>query len=255
MKRQKRKLFWIAGIFAIAIAAAIVSFFITEYVRHKNAAWQQTGDQVFSSVRDFALKFPEDTGEYEFAVFYYCDETTEYLILQNKDRRICGVRPVTQEEATEQTVQNHNFSSETPTEPQDPAVYYMDGKIWQINSEGELTQIGLAESPVEQIAKGIITELMTDESLTYTHERSKGGAMPLWLYFEDSYLHCSRNKYPDCMEVMVCEDGYLQWNIAKDSHHAVIYLYAGVRHTQQEKPPHVRTWGDLEPAVYQALFS
>lgn len=259
MKKRKHTFLWIIGILvvviAVAIAAAIGGLLITENIRFTKAAWQDAGDQIFYSVRDFAVRFPENTAPYEYVEFYYCDGTTEYLILQNEGRRICCVRPVTQEEATEPTAPKHIFSSEAPAEAQDPAVYYMDGKIWQINSEGELTQTGLAESPVEQIAKDLIVTLLSDESFTYTHHRTSGGAVPLWIGYRQNYLDCIREKYTDSGEIMACGSSWIQWNIVKDSQHAVFYLHADIQHAQTERIPNVPIWGDVDPAVYQALFS
>ena len=227
--------FWKKVIIIICASLSVLLVFCVLGMHEKNEQ-RYAGEKIYSQIQSDLVNYPQLPEPYCFTACYFCDDTTEYMLLKNGSKQITGQRNIGED-----------------------AIYYTDGKSWQLDQTGELVEICDAKDPAEEKITGIVEMLLVDRDMTYTYYSARGQELPLWVYPDEQYIQCQRPKYFDCKEVMVYNQennqDYIRWNIVKSSNNVKFYLFAcGCDNgTQTESSILIRGWGTLPDGVFNAV--
>lgn len=204
-------------------------------IMHQLKERKLAGEELYSRMQAALTDYPRLPEPYCFTVCYFCDGTTEYMLLKNGDKQITGQRNIGED-----------------------AVYYTDGRSWRVDQEGELAVICNTKDPVEEKVADIVEILLADQDMTYTYHRAIEPALPLWVYPDERYIQCHRPEYFDCTEVMVYNQDnkdYIRWDIVKSADNVTLYLYA-CGYDENRQPGNsilIRGWGTLAAGVANAV--
>ena len=180
-----KKWIWILISIPALLVLLVCGILIAEDVQEQILNRELAGVQLQRAVR-FALDgFPE---AYEHLEFYFNDGEKEYMIYQNGERLLSGIR----------------------------------------TKDGETTYYTDADSPVFEAVREPIHNLLQDSNVTYSYDIAHSGELPLWVFPGEPYLDCERPGYEDCVEIMVCNDvgygTYIRWDIAHTTDDVTLYL-------------------------------
>lgn len=198
---------------------------------------RKAGDDLYAEIRSAFAEYPSLSAPYGYTSLYYCEDSTEYLLLKNGGAQISGIRYTNGE-----------------------TLYYMDGHVWQVDDSGALVATGEGQDPVAGYVGAAVQELLAEPNITYSYAVANDTALPLWAFSGAPYLTCDRMSYPDCFEYMSCkntETGHrIIWDIARSDTDVVLFVYLD---SQLDKMPSwgrgaIPGWGDVDQCVSQMLF-
>ena len=200
--------------------------------KHKSVQAQKQGEALFLDMQSALSDYPNPPDRFGYTSFYYCDGKTEYLLVASGIHQLTAKRPLNE----------------------DP-VYYIDGNTWSLDDTGTPISLGVRDSSVEDIATTTTKTLLADGSFQYTYHVAKGRDLPLWVYPNEHYLYCRRAEFSNHVEVMVMEEAYLRWNIAKSSDDVVLFLFASdTIRTEADKKHNIAGWGQIPDSIYNLAF-
>ena len=218
---------------AAFIVAVVMIIAISIINQQRTAQMKEDGEALYVTVQSALGEYPVLNGPYQASVCYYCNGTAEYMLLKNGDRQITGMRTAGE-----------------------PTVYFMDGKSWTLDETGNLAEIEAAEDPVVDIVGDYIAKLLADKSMEYTYQIARGRDLPLWVYPNEPYLACTRSMHSDKVEVMVCFEDYIRWDIAASTEDVTLYLFASEGRITMSDGGAIQLpgWGEIGEEVYSFIL-
>lgn len=205
---------------------------------YQNNVKQQKADLLYTKIQTVLKDYPDLSGNYGYTKLYYQDGTYEYMFFRNGERQITAKR---------------DSNGET--------VYYTQGKTWSLDSDGKLTETGIAADPVARTVSEAVGVLLAEKDITYSYHLAAGIPLPKWVYEGEQYLKCHREKHPDYqMEVMVLNEAdygeYVTWDIIGPDGTVILFLFAcpymdGPNSAGEDV---LFGWGTLDGEVYSGVF-
>lgn len=188
---------------AIALAtvlAVVISAICIPLAREKKK------DELYEKLRAATADYPRLLDQYQSTACYYMDGEVGYLFLQCGDRQATGVR-----------------------DADGSIVYFVDGKSWRVDAEGDLAESDAAYVPVASIIEKAIHAYWMQENIAIAYKRNNGPFLPYGTSYEDKYyVSISRPGYETYTENMVCssenEGEKLIWCIVDADGRSKMYL-------------------------------
>ena len=225
-------------ILVITLILLLITAAIWGAVTYQNRVKQQKAEHLYGNIQTILKEYPDLPDSYGYTKLYYQDGTYEYMLFRNGEKQITARR---------------DANGET--------VYYTEGKTWSLDSDGKLTETGIAADPVENIVREAVDALLAEKEITYSYHLAAGIPLPKWVYEGEEYLRCHREKHPEfLMEVMVQDEEdygeYVHWNIIGPDETVVLFLFAC---PYMDAPNSAGEdvlfgWDMLEGEVYGAVF-
>lgn len=195
------------------------------------------GEELFAQVHNLLDGFPGSANGLGYTKLYYNDGDNEYMLLQNGERRIAGIRS----------------NDQVP-------VFFADGESWAINEDGAQSNFQHSSDPVSPMLESVLSSLLNDSSISYTHHVAKGSPLPLWVYPDEHYIQCKRDAFPMNTEVMVCDTAeygdYISWNIIGPDGDVILFLFTRpyLEEPNTAMADNLFGWGLIEKEVYSCVF-
>ena len=213
-------------------AILVIGYIAANFIPSKT----QRAERIYSEVNSAISDHPDLPDSYGFAEYYLRNGADEYLILKNGQNTVSAAR---------------NQDGET--------VYYIDGKVWRVDSSGALEAYAQTQDAAFPILAETIHRLLAEQNVTYIADKNVGRDLLIGVGVNDWYITCDRAGFEEWDEYMACSKDdygrYLVWHAISDSGTQLyMCLESNGNNHAESNDPYITYWGMLPSAVFAALF-